>query len=221
MTALDAPTTAFDVPRDPGGDSGDTAPCDWNFARRTPASARERILAAASYLFCHNGFSATGIDTILARAGTAKATLYNHFPSKDALIEAVLDVEGAAWRRWFFGRLGAVRGTPQDRVLAVFDVLHDWFTDENYYGCPFINAVAEFDTGNPAIKAAADRHKTHLFTWLKAAAIEMQVPDPDAVARAMVVLVDGAIVAAQHAGNPGFARDAQAVARTYLASLPR
>lgn len=214
MTALDAPTPARDPCDDPDG-------CDWNFARHKPDSARDRILAAASHLFCHNGFSATGIDTILARAGTAKATLYNHFASKDALIEAVLDVEGAAWRRWFFGRLGAVRGTPQDRVIAMFDVLHDWFADENYYGCPFINAVAEFDTGNPAIKAAADRHKTHLFTWLKAAAIEMRAPDPDAVARAMVVLVDGAIVAAQHAGNPGFASDAQSVARSYLAALPR
>lgn len=211
--------TAFDA-RDPAPAISDTesAP-DWNFARHAPATARDKILSAASHLFCHNGFSATGIDTIIARAGTAKATLYNHFASKDALIEAVLEAEGAAWRRWFFGRLGQVRGRPEDRVLAVFDVLRDWFADENYFGCPFINAVAEFETGNPAIRAAADVHKAHLFTWLKAAAIEMQVDRPEDVARGIVVLVDGAIVAAQHARNPEFALDAKGVAAVYLASL--
>lgn len=212
MTALDA--------HDPDQALQDANPdCDWNYARKRPATARDRILSAASHLFCHNGFSATGIDTIVARAGTAKATLYNHFASKDLLIEAVLDAEGTAWRRWFFGRLQQARGGPDQRVLAVFDTLHDWFADENYFGCPFINAVAEFETGNPAIRAAADVHKAHLFTWLKGAAIEMQAEQPEAVARAIVVLVDGAIVAAQHARNPEFALDAKRVAAVYLDSV--
>ncbi|TCP39999.1 TetR/AcrR family transcriptional regulator [Rhodovulum marinum] len=191
----------------------------WSIAAAPADTARGRIMAAAAHLFCHHGFAATGVDAVVARAGTAKATLYKHFPSKDELIAAVLEAEGAAWRTWFFGRLRAVQGPPQARLLAVFDILGEWFADDQFYGCPFINAIAEFDTGDSAIRETAMRHKTHLVTWLTAHAIEMGAPDPKAVARALVVLIDGAIVAAQGARDPGFAAEAKALARTYLDSL--
>lgn len=191
----------------------------WSVATGGADSARGRILSAAAHLFCHHGFSSTGVDTIIARAGTAKATLYKHFPSKEDLISAVLEAEGAAWRRWFFGRLGQVEGPPRARILALFDVLYDWFSDDHFYGCPFINAVAEFDTGDAKIREAADQHKSHLLTWFRANALEMGVASPDELCRALVVLVDGAIVAAQHSRDPSFARVARGLAETYLASL--
>jgi AcrR family transcriptional regulator len=191
----------------------------WSFAARPSKTARERLMRAASYLFCNHGFAATGIDTILARAETAKATLYNHFASKEELIAAVLQAEGETWREWFFGRLAQVEGSARDRLLAVFDVLQDWFADPGFYGCPFINAVAEFDTGNDAVRRAAELHKEHLITWLKAQAIELQARDVAEVARSFAVLIDGAIVAAQHSRDPSFARNAQALAALYLDSL--
>lgn len=191
----------------------------WSFASTTPESARDRILAAASHLFCHQGFSATGVDSIIAQAGTAKATLYKHFSSKEDLIAAVLDAEGAAWRSWFFGRLGQVQGTARDRVLAIFDILEEWFSDPSFYGCPFINAVAEFDSDNVDIRKTADAHKAHLLTWLQAKAIEMNASDPRDVALNIVVLVDGAIVAAQHSRDPSFARRARMMAGLYLDGL--
>lgn len=194
-------------------------PTGWSFAARPPQNARDKIMAAASYLFCNHGFAASGIDTILARAGTAKATLYHHFKSKEELIAAVLEAEGATWREWFFGRLAQAEGPAQARMLAVFDVLEEWFSDPGFYGCPFINAVAEFDSGNDAVRAAADRHKAHLGTWLRAQALEMQVADVNETARSFAVLIDGAIVAAQHARDPSFARTAKAMAETYLKSL--
>jgi len=103
--------------------------------------------------------------------------------------------------------------------LAVFDVLFDWFSDDSFYGCPFINAVAEFDSGNSSIREAADQHKSHLVTWLMANAIELNAANPKEFSRSIVVLVDGAIVAAQNARDPNFARDAGRVAAVYLDSL--
>lgn len=193
----------------------------WSFAARPPKTARDRIMRAASYLFCNHGFAATGIDTIIARAETAKATLYHHFASKEELISAVLEAEGETWREWFFGRLAQVEGPARTRLLAVFDVLQDWFADPGFYGCPFINAVAEFDTGNDAVRRAAERHKEHLLTWLKAQAIELRARDTADVARSFAVLIDGAIVAAQHSRDPSFARTAQRLAECYLATLAR
>ncbi|WP_102225344.1 TetR/AcrR family transcriptional regulator [Acidimangrovimonas sediminis] len=195
-------------------------PLDWSFAAQPATSARDRIMRAASHLFCNHGFSATGVDTIIARAETAKATLYHHFTSKEELIAAVLEAEGETWRRWFFGRLARIEGPARVRLLVVFDVLHDWFADPAFYGCPFINAVAEFDTGNDAVRAAAARHKEHLLTWLKAQAIELDAPDAAEVARSFAVLIDGAIVAAQHSRDPSFALTARRLAEGYLDGMP-
>ncbi|ATG46231.1 TetR/AcrR family transcriptional regulator [Celeribacter ethanolicus] len=188
----------------------------WSFAATEPKTARDRIMTAASHLFCNHGFAATGIDTILSRAGTAKATLYHHFKSKEELIAAVLEAEGTTWRGWFFGRLAETQGPARTRMLAVFDVLEEWFADPGFYGCPFINAVAEFDTGNDAVRKAAEKHKEHILTWLKAQAIELKVPDVTETARSFAVLLDGAIVAAQHTRDPSFARTARNMAECHL-----
>ncbi|GAA5066389.1 TetR/AcrR family transcriptional regulator [Roseibacterium beibuensis] len=47
----------------------------WSFAALPPDNARDRIMSAAAFVVCNHGFAATGIDSILNRAGTAKATL--------------------------------------------------------------------------------------------------------------------------------------------------
>ena len=52
---------------------------------------KERILEAADRLFYLQGIRAIGVDTIAAEIGISKRTLYNHFPSKDALIAAYLE----------------------------------------------------------------------------------------------------------------------------------
>ena len=189
---------------------------DWSTIGRPARSARERILAAATELFCLHGFATTGVDTIAAQSGAAKSTLYKHFASKEKLIEAVLDAEGAAWRAWLFTRLSAVEGGPQARLLGLFDVLEDWFSDENYYGCPFINAISEAPQLDERTRCLAGTHKAHLLTWLRSQALELG-RNPDEVARVFVVLIDGAIVAAQATRDPIFARSARDAAEGYLA----
>ncbi len=193
----------------------------WTVTTQKPESARDRILSAAAYLFCNAGYAATGVDTIIARAGTAKATLYKHFKSKDELIDAVLEAEGETWRRWFFARLATIQGPARTRILAVFDVLEDWFSDPNFYGCPFINAVAEFNSDNSQVRDAADKHKAYLITWLQANAMEMKAAEPLEVARHIAVLMDGAIVAAQHSHDASFAQRAGTMAALYLDNIQR
>lgn len=59
--------------------------------------ARERVLETAGGLFYRYGFRAVGIDTVIAKSGVAKMTLYKHFPSKDALIAAYLERSNEAF----------------------------------------------------------------------------------------------------------------------------
>ncbi|TVQ57376.1 MAG: TetR/AcrR family transcriptional regulator [Rhodobacteraceae bacterium] len=175
-------------------------------------SPRDRILAAASYLFCHEGFAATGVDAVARRAGAAKTTLYKHFASKERLIEAVLETEGAAWRAWFFEEIARIPGDARARLLGLFDVLHRWFADPAFYGCPFINAIGEFATGDERIRAIASAHKAHILGWIRAQAELARLPDPARAARLFTVLIDGAIVAAQASRDPSYALEAKAAA---------
>jgi AcrR family transcriptional regulator len=173
-------------------------------------------MAAAAYLFCHEGFAATGVDRIAQRSGAAKTTLYKHFASKERLIEAVLEHEGLAWRDWFFGELAKHPGPPRARLLEVFVVLRRWFADPDFYGCPFINAIGEFNNSDLRIRALAQTHKGQVQAWVRAEAAMAELPDPDGAARLFAVLIDGAIVAAQASRDPAFAKDAGRAARAYL-----
>src|SRR6478752_10308890 len=83
---------------------------------------RERLMDAATRLFCKNGINATGIDAIVAEAGTAKTTLYKIFKSKGDLVEAVLETEGKSWRAWFLGAI-ETPATPREKLDAIFPAL--------------------------------------------------------------------------------------------------
>lgn len=188
---------------------------EWSVAADDPKSTEDRILSTAAYLFCRQGFAATGVDQIAAESGAAKSTLYSKFGSKEQLIESALEAEGAAWRRWVFGQLAATGGSPRDQVHALFEILKRWFEHPDFYGCAFINAVSEASPGDTRVRAIADRHKSHLVRWLRALALELDA-DPDEFTRSMIILIDGAIVAAQATGQSFFAEQAMTMADLYL-----
>jgi AcrR family transcriptional regulator len=119
----------------------------------------DRLLNTATRLFCRHGINATGIDKILAEAGVAKMTLYNQFGSKEGLVFAVLEREGEAWRSWFQTAVDQLGGTPADKLVGIFDVLENWFQQDGFYGCAFINAVAEHNKEDPRIRSLAQAHK--------------------------------------------------------------
>src|SRR5512143_1633436 len=113
---------------------------------------KERILRTADRLFYLQGIRAIGVDTIAAEIGISKRTLYNHFPSKDALIEAYLE------RRFVRpppSEPAASAKTAVDQILATFDSLERRFASPDFRGCPFVNAVAEVGQQDRAVKRIA------------------------------------------------------------------
>src|SRR6201985_2253050 len=96
---------------------------------------KERILETADRLFYLRGIRAIGVDTIAAEIGISKRTLYNHFPSKDALISAYL-------KRRFVQPKPSDK-PPAEQILGTFDSLERRFSHKDFRGCPFVNAVAE------------------------------------------------------------------------------
>jgi AcrR family transcriptional regulator len=168
-------------------------------------SARGRLLSAATHLFCKNGINATGIDAIISEAGTAKTTLYKLFGSKTNLVHVVLETEGKQWREWFIGAIEAGGGDAQTKLARIFPALKSWFGEERFYGCPFINAVAEHDKDQKQFRNIAMRHKKVVLAHIEKLAGEMGAAEPEVLAHQLALLIDGAIVAAMVSRNPGVA----------------
>ena len=180
-------------------------------------SARGRLLSAATHLFCKNGINATGIDAIINEAGTAKTTLYKLFGSKTNLVHAVLETEGKQWREWFVAAIEAGGGSAQTKLLRIFPALKDWFGQERFYGCPFINAVGEHDKDQKQLRAIAMRHKKVVLAYIENLAGEMGAAEPEVLAHQLALLMDGAIVAAMVSRNPGVADTAGLAAGSLFA----
>jgi len=169
---------------------------------------KERILATADRLFYLEGIRAVGVDTIAAEIGISKRTLYNHFPSKDALIAAYLE------RRFFSARPSDK--SPVEQILATFDSLERRFAAKDFRGCPFVNAVAELGPKDRAVKKIAIAFKESRRLWFRARLEELGVADADALATQIQLLVDGSIALDLVRDEPAMARAAKAAARALL-----
>jgi AcrR family transcriptional regulator len=166
-------------------------------------SARDRILDTAKRLFYRDGFRATGIDRIVAESGVAKMSLYRHFPSKEDLIAAFLDWRHDHWTSWFTAAVDA-RLARGEGLTAVADALGEWFAQEDFRGCAFINAVAETGAADdPRHREQAVRHKRDLARYLGDVATRLGLAAPDQVAEKTLLCVEGMIVRAQMDPGPG------------------
>lgn len=158
-------------------------------------SASERLLDAAARLFYTRGVPNVGINEIIARAGVARMTLYHHFPSKDDLVKAVLErrrEERAAW----LARGDAAAEAPLGRVLAVFDLLEEWFQAPDYRGCPLLAATFELGGQLNAARPYARAHHEAVRAYFRERLSEAGVAEPGQLALQLHLLLEGASVAA-------------------------
>jgi AcrR family transcriptional regulator len=183
-----------------------------------PASARERIDRTAYELFCRHGIRAVGVDTIVARSGVAKKTLYRHYPSKNELALAFLRRRDEIWiRAWLQRRIEGRAGTPGEKLLAIFDAFDEWFHGPHFEGCPFLKAILEHDDRQHPVRKAALHHVAAVRALIVELAEAAGVRDADTFARQWQLLMMGSIVAA-HAGNARAARQAKELGKLLLAS---
>src|SRR3954453_7478241 len=167
-----------------------------------PQTMKERILATADKLFYLQGIRAIGVDTIAAEIGISKRTLYNHFPSKDALIAAYLE------RRFVQPKPSSK--PPAEQILATFDSLERRFAAKDFRGCPFVNAVAELGSEDKAVRKIAIAFKESRRLWFRDLLLQLDVSDAEALATQLAVLVDGCIAQDLVRNVPAMARAAKA-----------
>ncbi len=187
------------------------------------SAKRDHLVDTALELFYRDGYHATGIDKVLGEAGVARMTLYKHFKSKDDLILAALRRRDEQFRAWFARAVERGGETPKRRLLAIFDVLEDWFAGkafpgQPFAGCAFINATAEFGKPGDPVQRAAAEHKQLLLEFTRDLAAQAGAADPEALARDLMLLGEGAIVSAQVSRDTAAAGRAKAIARPLIAA---
>lgn len=176
---------------------------------------RDIILDVAEKLIYKSGIAATGMDLLVKTAGVSRKSIYRYFANKDDLIVAALKRRDERWMHWFSTEVDKAPN-PRARLLNLFTVLRGWFDSEGFRGCAFINTSGE--TGDPSdpVRQVAKLHKQKLLDYVTRLCVEQGAEDPDALARQLLILIDGAITVALVMGDPRAADNARAVVDTLL-----
>jgi hypothetical protein len=130
----------------------------------------------------------------------------------------VLEREGRAWQAWFLGEIDGPGGSPRNRLKRIGPALKIWFSRADFYGCPFINAVAEHDKANDRMRSLAIAHKRVVLTRLAALWREAGLRQPDEIAHTLGLVIDSAIVAALITRDPAVADQAGRACAAILSS---
>lgn len=180
---------------------------------RDALATRHRILASAYRLFYREGFMRAGVEAVAGEAGVTKRTLYNHFPSKDALVAAVIEAQAALAeaeiRRW----AGPVGAGTEALLRRIFAGLRAWAAAPDWCGSGFTRAAMElaWAPGHPA-RGAAGCHKRALERLIADALQQTGAARPAALARAVVLLIEGAMVLRLIHGDDAYLDAAEAAA---------
>jgi len=159
----------------------------------TAIPTRKRIIDAATKLFYAEGIGRVSVDAVAEKAGLTKRTLYYHFKSKDDLVAAYLEARDQPNLKQMAGWFEAADGDVDRKVEAIFSNLARVARHPKWKGCGFLRTAAELAAmpGHPAIKAGA-RHKANFENWLADAMQSRGLADAQALAREIVLLMDGA-----------------------------
>jgi AcrR family transcriptional regulator len=174
--------------------------------------ARDRIERAAAELFYRHGIHATGVELIAQRASVSKRTLYQHFASKNELVDNYLrgvDARGGAPTE---KRLADTGLAARERLLAIFQVPRS----ELMRGCPFHNAAVESAGALPSADEIVRTHKAGFTRRLVDVAQEAGAADPHLLGEQLAVLFEGAAALATSLNDTAPFVHARAAAATLI-----
>ncbi|GAA3650021.1 TetR/AcrR family transcriptional regulator [Microbacterium marinilacus] len=177
-------------------------------------AARARLVAAADRLFYAHGIQSVGMDAVRAEAGVSLKRIYGLFPSKDDLVVAVLAHRTEIWNEGVT-RAAAAEASPEGKLLSVFDFLSDWFREDDFRGCAFINSFGELGARSPKVASAIRAQKAAFRAHVLGLVREHGATDDVAVQIAL--LAEGAQTTAAILRDPTVAGQARSAAETLLA----
>jgi TetR/AcrR family transcriptional repressor of nem operon len=154
---------------------------------------RERILAVAAALFRRYGYSATGVDAVMASADLTAGAFYSHFRSKQVLLAKALDTAFRQSRREWQNQLKGLRGRQWVREFAAF-YLSEGHRDAADLGCPMPALTPEIWRSGGASRAVFEQHLRDLVDTV-AQQVNSTTPDRGQAISAIALSVGGLMLA--------------------------
>ncbi len=130
------------------------------------SKTKQHITEIASALFYKNGYNSTGINEIIAEAEIAKATLYNHFKSKEDICLAYLKFKNYT----FTSNIELFCNSKEkgkEQIFAIFDFLKSFFKEKDFNGCWCIKTISEIPIDDTRIRNEIQLQKRQLITFFK------------------------------------------------------
>lgn len=188
---------------------------------------RRRILEIAFRLFHEQGYHPTSIATILREAGVNSGSLYHFFPSKEALLQAVLEWALEALRPQVMDPAEAATDDPIERVFAL---LANYRAGMQMFGCrmgcPIGNLALEVADDYPDARKLIHQNFENwakvVRGWLESAGPRLPGHvDRDALSRFILTVMEGGLMQARAAGDLRPFDESVAQLRAYLDTLQR
>jgi len=175
----------------------------WEAKTLAPAkTARERVLDVATDLFYREGVRAVGIDTIIARSGVAKMSLYRNFASKDELVVAYLEERNRRFFAWWDRAVGPEDDDPRERLWNLIAATIEKVRHPEHRGCPFLNTTAEFPDPDHPARAVIAAHKREVRARLLDLSSRLGASRPEVLTEQLIVLMDGVYAYPQSFSDP-------------------
>ena len=175
---------------------------------------REKILVTATNLFQTQGINSTGVDNIVAVAGTTKMTLYKYFRTKEALILEVLQTSQQDFQTWLDEKLIAKK--PADKIQQLFDYIEEWVNSPDFIGVGFIKASAEFPNEQNPIHQLSSQQSREFRQFIAKLANEAKIKDADGLALQLSLLFEGSVQAEQMKRGSGAIKYAKKAAKILI-----
>ncbi len=182
-----------------------------------PETPRASLFQAAGRLFNEGSYQSVSIEELTTAAGVSRREFDALFETKEKFIVAYLEDRDEVLRGYFFSEV-TKRGhdDPRATLLALFDLLGEWFRDESFYGCIFSNACSEYGQGDHPVHQVAARHKKRFRDFILARVEAIGFDDPEQKADEITILMDGAVVTAHIRRDARSAQSARKAAELLL-----
>jgi AcrR family transcriptional regulator len=177
---------------------------------------REKILSTATDLFQTRGINSTGVDTIVAEAGTTKMTLYKYFRTKEELILEVLRKSQSDFQSWLDHKLSTNSKIPADKLQQLFDFIEEWVSSPNFLGMGFIKASAEFPNELNPIHQLSSEQSKNFRLYITQLVHEANITNAEGLALQLSLLFEGAVQAEQMKRGSGAIKYAKQAAKILI-----
>ncbi len=179
---------------------------------------QQRVLQAATELFDSRGINSSGIDTIIAHSGIAKASLYKYFPSKNQLIIEYLKQKSNRLFNWLNQQLDKKSTNSQERLFELCELFEQWMSTTDFQGLPFHIASVEFPDPAHPVHHYSVKLSMQLQDYIANIAKQAGIKQARVLAQQLAIIFEGGAMLARLQPHSGAAKRAKNAGITLIKS---